>query len=67
MVRLEQNNDTLVEMGHYDDGPFEVGDESDKNPDLVPAPPNSYLGIKLIPQLCSGCHEGACHVHPLTT
>lgn len=47
VVRLEQNNDTLVEMGHYDDGPFEVGDESDKNPDLVPAPPNSYLGFSL--------------------
>ncbi|XP_062284470.1 integrin alpha-6-like isoform X2 [Scomber scombrus] len=47
VVRLEQNNDTLVEQGIYDDGPFEVGDESDKNPDWVPAPPNSYLGFSL--------------------
>lgn len=31
-------------MGIYDDGPFEVGDENEKNPDLVPAPANSYLG-----------------------
>uniref|UniRef100_A0A8C4NHY9 Integrin, alpha 6b n=1 Tax=Dicentrarchus labrax TaxID=13489 RepID=A0A8C4NHY9_DICLA len=34
-------------MGIYDDGPFEVGDETDKNPDLVPAPANSYLGFSL--------------------
>lgn len=44
VVRLEQKNDTFLEMGIYDDGPFEVGDENEKNPDLVPAPPNSYLG-----------------------
>uniref|UniRef100_A0A8D0D9M6 Integrin alpha-2 domain-containing protein n=1 Tax=Sander lucioperca TaxID=283035 RepID=A0A8D0D9M6_SANLU len=47
VVRLEQNNETLLEMGIYDDGPFEVGDENEKNPDLVPAPPNSYLGFAL--------------------
>lgn len=44
MVRLEQKNDTLLEKGIYDDGPFETGDESQKDPELVPAPPNSYLG-----------------------
>lgn len=44
LVRLEQKNDTLLEMGIYDDGPFEVGDESIKNANLVPTPPNSYLG-----------------------
>ncbi|XP_076000805.1 integrin alpha-6-like isoform X2 [Genypterus blacodes] len=47
VVRLEQKNDTLLEMDIYDDGPFEVGDENSKNPDLVPAPPNSYLGFSL--------------------
>ncbi|KAG7214617.1 hypothetical protein INR49_010509 [Caranx melampygus] len=47
IVRLEQKNDTLLEMGIYDDGPFEAGDEREKNPDLVPAPPNSYLGFSL--------------------
>ncbi|XP_068605398.1 integrin alpha-6-like [Brachionichthys hirsutus] len=47
VVRLEQKNDTLLEMGIYDDGPFEAGDESKWNPDLVPAPPNSYLGFSL--------------------
>lgn len=44
VVRLEQKNDSFLEMGIYDDGPFEVGDENEKNPDLVPAPANSYLG-----------------------
>uniref|UniRef100_UPI0037E88D0B integrin alpha-6-like n=1 Tax=Semicossyphus pulcher TaxID=241346 RepID=UPI0037E88D0B len=47
IVRLEQKNDTLLEMGIYDDGPFEVGDENIKDPDLVPAPANSYLGFSL--------------------
>ncbi|KAM9844918.1 integrin alpha-6-like isoform 2-T2 [Aulostomus maculatus] len=47
VVRLEQKNDTLLEMGIYDDGPFEAGDENEKNPDLVPAAPNSYLGFSL--------------------
>lgn len=44
VVRLEQKNETFFEMGIFDDGPFEAGDEKDKNPDLVPVPPNSYLG-----------------------
>lgn len=44
MVRLEQRNNTFLEMGIYDDGPFEVGDENVKNPNLVPTPSNSYLG-----------------------
>ncbi|XP_070775787.1 integrin alpha-6-like [Enoplosus armatus] len=47
VVRLEQKNDTLLELGIYDDGPFEVGDENEKNPELVPAPANSYLGFSL--------------------
>ncbi|XP_071346446.1 integrin alpha-6-like isoform X2 [Trachinotus anak] len=47
VVRLEQKNDTLLEQGIYDDGPFEAGDEKEKKPDLVPAPPNSYLGFAL--------------------
>uniref|UniRef100_A0A3Q3WNG7 Uncharacterized protein n=1 Tax=Mola mola TaxID=94237 RepID=A0A3Q3WNG7_MOLML len=47
VVRLEQKNDTFLEMGIYDDGPFEAGDENEKNPDLVPAPANSYLGFSL--------------------
>lgn len=34
-------------MDIFDDGPFETGDESEMNPNLVPAPDNSYLGKML--------------------
>lgn len=44
IVRMEQKNNTLLEMGVYDDGPYEVGDEHVLSPDLVPLPANSYLG-----------------------
>uniref|UniRef100_A0A8C9WAC1 Integrin subunit alpha 6 n=1 Tax=Scleropages formosus TaxID=113540 RepID=A0A8C9WAC1_SCLFO len=40
-------NNTLLDQGIYDDGPYEVGDESQLNPDLVPVPANSYLGFSL--------------------
>ncbi|XP_049583420.1 integrin alpha-6 isoform X1 [Syngnathus scovelli] len=47
IVRVEQKNNTLLEMGVYDDGPYEVGDEHALNPELVPVPANSYLGFSL--------------------
>ncbi|KAM4728686.1 integrin alpha-6-like isoform 2-T2 [Anableps anableps] len=47
VVRLEQKNDTFIDMGIYDDGPFEAGDETEKDPDRVPAPANSYMGFSL--------------------
>lgn len=47
VVRVEQKNNTLLEMGVYDDGPYEVGDESLLSADLVPVPANSYLGFSL--------------------
>ncbi|XP_053482991.1 integrin alpha-6 [Ictalurus furcatus] len=47
IVRVEQKNNTLLEMGFYDDGPYEVGDESRLDPELVPVPANSYLGFSL--------------------
>lgn len=47
VVRLEQKNETFFDQGIYDDGPFETGDERNRNPNLVPAPSNSYLGFSL--------------------
>ncbi len=41
---MEQKNNTLLEMGLFDDGPYEVGDENRLDPNLVPVPANSYLG-----------------------
>lgn len=39
-------------MDIFDDGPYETGDENLMNPDLVPAPANSYLGKTLSYHLC---------------
>uniref|UniRef100_A0A668ULN4 Integrin, alpha 6b n=1 Tax=Oreochromis aureus TaxID=47969 RepID=A0A668ULN4_OREAU len=47
IVRVEQKNDTFIDMGIFDDGPYEAGDENQKNPDLVPVPASSYLGFSL--------------------
>ncbi|KAL3988336.1 potassium voltage-gated channel Eag-related subfamily H member 6 [Sarotherodon galilaeus] len=47
IVRVEQKNDSFIDMGIFDDGPYEAGDENKKNPDLVPVPASSYLGFSL--------------------
>ncbi|XP_057186966.1 integrin alpha-6b isoform X2 [Triplophysa rosa] len=47
VVRVEQKNSSLWENGIYDDGPYEVGDESRLDPELVPVPASSYLGFSL--------------------
>ncbi|XP_074507033.1 integrin alpha-6-like isoform X1 [Sebastes fasciatus] len=47
VVRLEQKNETFLDLGIYDDGPFEAGDEAEQNAELVPVPSNSYLGFSL--------------------
>ncbi|KAJ8255406.1 hypothetical protein GJAV_G00204530 [Gymnothorax javanicus] len=46
-VRVEQKNTTLLEMGIFDDGPFEAGDANRLDQNLVPVPANSYLGFSL--------------------
>lgn len=48
VVRVEQKNSSLWENGIYDDGPYEVGDESRLDPELVPVPASSYLGESMI-------------------
>uniref|UniRef100_A0A673H0A7 Integrin alpha-6-like n=1 Tax=Sinocyclocheilus rhinocerous TaxID=307959 RepID=A0A673H0A7_9TELE len=47
VVRMEQKNSSLWDENIFDDGPYEVGDESRLDPDLVPVPANSYLGFSL--------------------
>lgn len=44
VVRAEQKNQTFYDLGIFDDGPYEVGDESHQDKNLVPVPANSYLG-----------------------
>uniref|UniRef100_A0A8C3UCY8 Integrin subunit alpha 6 n=1 Tax=Catharus ustulatus TaxID=91951 RepID=A0A8C3UCY8_CATUS len=47
VVRAEQKNQTFYDLGIFDDGPYEVGDESLRDMNLVPVPANSYLGFSL--------------------
>ncbi|XP_019409763.1 PREDICTED: integrin alpha-6 isoform X2 [Crocodylus porosus] len=47
VVRAEQKNQTFYELGIFDDGPYEVGDEASRDESLVPVPANSYLGFSL--------------------
>ncbi|XP_041118988.1 integrin alpha-6-like [Polyodon spathula] len=47
VVRVEQKNNTLVDLGILEDGPYEVGDETRFDENLVPVPANSYLGFSL--------------------
>ncbi|XP_071977822.1 integrin alpha-6 isoform X2 [Engystomops pustulosus] len=46
-VRAEHKNSTFDDLLIFDDGPFETGGETKRNPDLVPVPANSYLGFSL--------------------
>ncbi|XP_064307673.1 integrin alpha-6 isoform X1 [Phalacrocorax carbo] len=47
VVRAEQKNQTFYDLGIFDDGPYEVGDETRRDKNLVPVPANSYLGFSL--------------------
>uniref|UniRef100_A0A3B3BDF1 Integrin, alpha 6a n=1 Tax=Oryzias melastigma TaxID=30732 RepID=A0A3B3BDF1_ORYME len=47
IVRMEHRNSTFIEMGIYDDGPYEAGDASDLDETLVPVPANSFLGFSV--------------------
>lgn len=44
VIRLEQKNATLTDLGLYDDGPFEVKYSTPEGLDEVAVPANSYLG-----------------------
>ncbi|XP_032421727.1 integrin alpha-6-like isoform X1 [Xiphophorus hellerii] len=47
LVRMEQRNDTLFDLGLYDEVPLETGGEKAKRPSDVPTPDNSYLGFSM--------------------
>lgn len=44
IVRVEQKNNTFFDMNIFEDGPYEVGGETEHDESLVPVPANSYLG-----------------------
>ncbi|XP_054888668.1 integrin alpha-6-like [Poeciliopsis prolifica] len=47
LVHMEQRNDTLYDLGLYDEVTLETGGEKEKNPEKVPTPDNSYLGFSM--------------------
>ncbi|XP_063282280.1 integrin alpha-7 isoform X1 [Pelobates fuscus] len=46
-LRVELFNQSALELGIYDDGPYEVAGENSQKPDLIPLPFNSYLGFSV--------------------
>uniref|UniRef100_A0A8D0LB07 Integrin subunit alpha 7 n=1 Tax=Sphenodon punctatus TaxID=8508 RepID=A0A8D0LB07_SPHPU len=49
----ELSDQSTLELGHYDDGPYEAGGEKDQDPSLIPLPANSYLGILFVTNIDS--------------
>uniref|UniRef100_A0A8C8HR00 Integrin alpha-2 domain-containing protein n=1 Tax=Oncorhynchus tshawytscha TaxID=74940 RepID=A0A8C8HR00_ONCTS len=46
-MRVQLLNQTLLDLGFYDDGPYEVADEKQLNAQLIPVPYHSYLGFSV--------------------
>ncbi|XP_069826167.1 integrin alpha-7 isoform X1 [Dendropsophus ebraccatus] len=46
-LRVELFNQTVLELGTYDDGPYEVAGENSQKPELIPLPSYSYLGFSV--------------------
>ncbi|XP_015258259.1 PREDICTED: integrin alpha-7 isoform X1 [Cyprinodon variegatus] len=46
-MRVELLNQTALELGFYDDGPYEVADNKDFNARLIPVPYHSYMGFSV--------------------
>lgn len=43
-MRVQLFNQSLLDLGLYDDGPYEVADQKQLNAQLIPVPYHSYLG-----------------------
>ncbi|KAM4794721.1 integrin alpha-7 isoform 2-T3 [Rhinophrynus dorsalis] len=46
-LRVELFNQSALDLGTYDDGPYEVAGENSQKPELIPLPSNSYLGFSV--------------------
>ncbi|NXB96774.1 ITA7 protein, partial [Vidua chalybeata] len=46
-VRVEQLNQSSLDLLRPDAGPFEAGGEKDQDPSLIPVPANSYFGFSV--------------------
>ncbi|NXV05973.1 ITA7 protein, partial [Cettia cetti] len=46
-LRVEQLNQSSLDLLRLDAGPFEAGGEKDQDPSLIPVPANSYFGFSV--------------------
>ncbi|XP_031157541.1 integrin alpha-7 isoform X1 [Sander lucioperca] len=46
-MRVQLLNQTLLDLGFYDDGPYEVADQKQLNAQLIPVASHSYLGFSV--------------------
>ncbi|XP_017264296.1 integrin alpha-7 isoform X1 [Kryptolebias marmoratus] len=46
-MHVQLLNQTLLDLGFYDDGPYEVADHKEHNARLIPVPNHSYLGFSV--------------------
>ncbi|XP_047439336.1 integrin alpha-7 isoform X4 [Mugil cephalus] len=46
-MRVQLLNQTLLNLGFFDDGPYEVADQKQLNAQLIPVPYHSYLGFSV--------------------
>ncbi|XP_060899177.1 integrin alpha-7 isoform X1 [Labrus mixtus] len=46
-MRVQLLNQTMLDLGLYDDGPYEVADQKQLNAQLIPVPHHSYLGFSV--------------------
>ncbi|KAK2821738.1 hypothetical protein Q7C36_021081 [Tachysurus vachellii] len=46
-MHVQLLNQTVLDLGYYDDGPYEVADEKQLNSALIPLPYHSYLGFSV--------------------
>ncbi|CAL8338980.1 unnamed protein product [Lota lota] len=46
-MRVQLINQSLLDLGFYDDGPYEVADQKQLNAQLIPVPYHSYLGFSV--------------------
>uniref|UniRef100_A0A8C2X6P0 Integrin subunit alpha 7 n=1 Tax=Cyclopterus lumpus TaxID=8103 RepID=A0A8C2X6P0_CYCLU len=46
-MRVQLLNQSLLDLGFYDDGPYEVADQKQLNAQLIPVPSHSYLGFSV--------------------
>ncbi|XP_005534035.2 PREDICTED: integrin alpha-7 [Pseudopodoces humilis] len=47
-LRVEQLNQSSLDLLRLDAGPFEAGGEKDQDPSLIPVPSNSYFGLLFV-------------------